>query len=516
MKRQHQLSNHASSLSIGTPFVVAASNVTVSQQNELNHATVGTPLLARKHQYKLNGSISNGVFETAAAAVAASTNPTHRSSAGSQSSTHQLTPHFELTTTSRTNENGPTRTSITMQAGQQQIITTPLNRVPLNKRTIHSLSTDGDSTVANSTNSSTVNSTHNSLILDENGRALVIEDKLLNITGRPTLTRGESLPTSHVSINEHGLRGKSSRDLTHAHPLVGRVYSFDTGIVAAKIAASTASLLTTTTNGSTNSTSNHLSNSITVSAAKPFYVNTNNSTINSSPPLASSTAVAAANSTTAASNKKARLDSAVSANSKPADNQSSPAVTPPSSNTTTPPVVQPQAPLKCTLCNERLEDTHFVQCPSVLVHKFCFPCSRLSIKKQQQSISANANEVYCPSGERCPLQGSNVPWAFMANEINTILAEEHPAILPPHTTSGTTTNGNSTTNSTATNNGSSSAAGQQANSQSNDSHHVASTNTTTASKSTPTTTNENSTNSTGSANNATQQQFKVKKERASD
>lgn len=516
MKRQHQLSNHASSLSIGTPFVVA-SNVTVSQQNELNHATVGTPLLARKHQYKLNGSISNGVFETAA--VAASTNPTHRSSTGSQSSTHQLTPHFELTT-SRTNENGPARASITMQAGQQQIITTPLSRVPLNKRTIHSLSTDGDSAVANSASSgNAANNSHNSLILDENGRALVIEDKLLNITGRPTLTRGESLPASHVSINEHSLRGKSSRDLAHAHPLVGRVYSFDTGIVAAKIAASTASLLTSTTN----STSNHLSNSITVSAAKPFYVNTNNSTINSSPPLV---AAAAANSTNAATaNKKARLDSAAAtANSKttPADTQSSPAVTPPSSNTTTPPVVQPQAPLKCTLCNERLEDTHFVQCPSVLVHKFCFPCSRLSIKKQQ-SISANganganANEVYCPSGERCPLQGSNVPWAFMANEINTILAEEHPAILPPHTPSGTTTNGNSTTNnSTAAANGTANAATvpPSSNSQSNDVHHVATT--TAASKSTPTTTNENSTNSTSSANNATQQQFKVKKERASD
>ncbi|XP_049944142.1 interferon regulatory factor 2-binding protein 2-B [Schistocerca serialis cubense] len=75
--------------------------------------------------------------------------------------------------------------------------------------------------------------------------------------------------------------------------------------------------------------------------------------------------------------------------------------------------------LKCTLCQERLEDTHFVQCPSVPQHKFCFPCSRESIKRQ----GAGA-EVYCPSGEKCPLANSNVPWAFMQGEIATILGEE--------------------------------------------------------------------------------------------
>ncbi|XP_028251912.1 interferon regulatory factor 2-binding protein-like [Parambassis ranga] len=74
-------------------------------------------------------------------------------------------------------------------------------------------------------------------------------------------------------------------------------------------------------------------------------------------------------------------------------------------------------PLCCTICHERLEDTHFVQCPSVSNHKFCFPCSRESIKSQGAS-----GEVYCPSGEKCPLVGSNVPWAFMQGEIATILA----------------------------------------------------------------------------------------------
>lgn len=76
--------------------------------------------------------------------------------------------------------------------------------------------------------------------------------------------------------------------------------------------------------------------------------------------------------------------------------------------------------LKCTLCQERLEDTHFVQCPSVGDHKFCFPCSKESIKRQ-----GAGSEVYCPSGNKCPLAGSNIPWAFMQGEIITILGEDY-------------------------------------------------------------------------------------------
>lgn len=77
-------------------------------------------------------------------------------------------------------------------------------------------------------------------------------------------------------------------------------------------------------------------------------------------------------------------------------------------------------PLNCALCHGRLEDTHFVQCPSQAAHKFCFPCSRSSIKDQ----TARGGEVYCPSGLKCPLVGSNVPWAFMKGEISTILKGE--------------------------------------------------------------------------------------------
>uniref|UniRef100_A0A8R1E2E9 IRF-2BP1_2 domain-containing protein n=1 Tax=Caenorhabditis japonica TaxID=281687 RepID=A0A8R1E2E9_CAEJA len=74
--------------------------------------------------------------------------------------------------------------------------------------------------------------------------------------------------------------------------------------------------------------------------------------------------------------------------------------------------------LRCTICNERLEDTHFVQCPSVNMHKFCFPCSRNSIKSQCKST-----DLYCPSGEKCPLVGAAMPWAFMQGEIAQILGD---------------------------------------------------------------------------------------------
>lgn len=90
-----------------------------------------------------------------------------------------------------------------------------------------------------------------------------------------------------------------------------------------------------------------------------------------------------------------------------------------SSGTHGDPSVAGSESLRCTICHERLEDTHFVQCPSVGDHKFCFPCSRESIKRQ-----GAGTEVYCPSGKKCPLVGSNVPWAFMQGEIATILGDD--------------------------------------------------------------------------------------------
>lgn len=91
----------------------------------------------------------------------------------------------------------------------------------------------------------------------------------------------------------------------------------------------------------------------------------------------------------------------------------SPKSAPPSS----PPSSADGIPMQCLLCHRTLEDTRFVQCPSTSAHKFCFGCSRDSIKKQ----SENSSDVYCPSGMKCLVAGSTTPWAFMEQEISTIL-----------------------------------------------------------------------------------------------
>lgn len=55
------------------------------------------------------------------------------------------------------------------------------------------------------------------------------------------------------------------------------------------------------------------------------------------------------------------------------------------------------ATLKCTICQERLEDTHFVQCPSISHHKFCFPCSRDSIKRQGAGSEVSSASAFSSS-----------------------------------------------------------------------------------------------------------------------
>jgi hypothetical protein len=116
----------------------------------------------------------------------------------------------------------------------------------------------------------------------------------------------------------------------HPHPpMVGRVYSFDATVTkAATIPIAAANVGKST-----------------------FY-----SVTTTSPPLSSNNPNA----------KKPRLNETSSQSS-----QSTANTTPPS--TATPPAAQ-AAPLKCTLCQERLEDTHFVQCPSVSALDFGWVC----------------------------------------------------------------------------------------------------------------------------------------------
>ncbi|XP_054154030.1 interferon regulatory factor 2-binding protein 2-like isoform X1 [Oppia nitens] len=311
----------------------------------------------------------------------------------------------------------------------QQLVAATTQRAAnaTNKRTIHTI-VDTDSIVDNDGQS--------------NRQQLIIEESsgIVNVT-RPPLTRGESLPAvmaaPGVSIADTGLR-KLTREPHvlghHTHPpMVGRVYSFDATVTK------TATIPIATAN-----------------AGKGAFYSV---TTTSSPPLSS------VNSSVAA--KKPRVSESSSQPPSTAN------TTPPA--TATPPAAQ-AAPLKCTLCQERLEDTHFVQCPSVPAHKFCFPCSRSSIKQQQQqhtngATTAGSGEVYCPSGEKCPLLGSNVPWAFMQNEIATILQEDQ------STGTSQTNNNNNTVN-----------AGPE--------HSTGTPNT--------------------SSNTSAQQQFKIKKERSSE
>ena len=74
----------------------------------------------------------------------------------------------------------------------------------------------------------------------------------------------------------------------------------------------------------------------------------------------------------------------------------------------------------CSTCAQLLEETHFVQCPSIAEHKFCFDCCRAHIKLQKTQGNI---EIHCPSGSDCRHLSSNGPWSFMRSEMDMIMKE---------------------------------------------------------------------------------------------
>ena len=70
--------------------------------------------------------------------------------------------------------------------------------------------------------------------------------------------------------------------------------------------------------------------------------------------------------------------------------------------------------MKCKSCKAKLEAPHFIHCLSNMKHNFCLTCTRNYVIMQGSS-----SEVFCPSGERCLLNG--VPWSFWPWEIKAIL-----------------------------------------------------------------------------------------------
>lgn len=289
-----------------------------------------------------------------------------------------------------------------------------------------------------------------------NKRAAALQALDEAVPPRPPLTRGESLPTAVMGV---------PFDVRYKKEMVGRVYSFDAA-TSLKNASGYPSVCSTPS-----STASSLSPLSSRAAQSP---DSGGAQQNGAPPgpMAALLTVAEAVPPTSPRNGVAPADSAtgsgVAATPGRPPRQSPPAATPPSvaaahkkssrhaaaaavaaataggdpdcgaisaptSSSSSSAATSSEsaaaaaaaaaaATLKCTLCQERLEDTHFVQCPSVGQHKFCFPCSRDSIKSQG---AASGSEVYCPSGEKCPLVGSSVPWAFMQGEIATILGDEY-------------------------------------------------------------------------------------------
>ncbi|XP_055334406.1 interferon regulatory factor 2-binding protein 1-like [Paramacrobiotus metropolitanus] len=80
-----------------------------------------------------------------------------------------------------------------------------------------------------------------------------------------------------------------------------------------------------------------------------------------------------------------------------------------------PPVV-----VKCRLCSKVIDNANYIQCPSVMEHRFCFRCCKDIVSKATENAPAT-----CPSGERCPAPriDGDVAWTFSPTEAQTILEQ---------------------------------------------------------------------------------------------
>lgn len=396
------------------PFVIpqAGTHNVVTPTVLSDHQVVPTALLRSSNQSQPQTFKLNGTAQYGSAAVAALE---HRSSSVGQI-------QYENSTSGRGGSpRAYTSNQLVANATGSNIGATR-SAATLNKRSIHIADDIGDEV-----------SPQHRLLLEDNASVSTLS---ASVGGRPPLTRGESLPAvmaaSGITLTTDPAIRKLSRaeQLHHSHPM-GRVMSFDSaknlpGITkpfysAAVSAATSPPLCNSNAAGSTSSAASLL-------PLKKLRTVDSSSLTSQTVPSSN----ASSGPTTTLGNCPTSTHQQHHAHHNNSNHHS-----PPSSATATPPAplqlpppptttVQ-SAPLKCTLCQERLEDTHFVQCPSVQTHKFCFPCSRTSIKQQQQANAGNVGtiEVYCPSGEKCPLIGSTVPWAFMQGEISTILGEDN-------------------------------------------------------------------------------------------
>lgn len=280
--------------------------------------------------------------------------------------------------------------------------------------------------------------TSQQLAIASSANSTSLKNSGLFLPGRATST---TQPSAHQELSRgHSVSGgPQSPSSTHTNNVSAETASSptDTKRVPSspleQAVSSSANQARRTNSSGSNGSSSSFQQNVSPDSSMPGHHHTHSASASATSPTTphSSTPPATPNevNNNSSNNRRLRKSSSTStgsnhSGSNPAPKSTSPRQGPavPTTPTSTVPLTNGGSsasipPLNCALCHGRLEDTHFVQCPSQPSHKFCFPCSRSSIKDQ----TSRGGEVYCPSGLKCPLVGSSVPWAFMQGEITTIL-----------------------------------------------------------------------------------------------